>query len=315
MGKKIYFYKLELNDTKTKISYALEVLKQSIIEVIDANATDLGSYKTLDLSIGTDTTMHTMMDVFSYKGDALFCRLSKQKHNNSMLKRNYATRKCSDVLTMPERANNGIEIYTYGMIDYSLGVYAYVKAQSAPDEKIIGNIFTKYNNKYNVDMISIPNKEAINAVYFGNDPKISKIEIQVPVPGADVLQKIFGWNDDEILDAVGKNSIGATITISAPKYGRLVEDEQARGVIDSLRNFKQRFRKIKLTAKAEEIKSKEYDLSEKYFSYEVNITKEHMVDGQRIEYNASEITEIYRKKLREAFGENKDILTSLVNIK
>lgn len=310
--KKVYFYSINLYEVDGERLCPITNLKPILEEIIELHAVTIGEYKTLDLTTVVDEDLHVMMDIFNYTGESLFCRLSKQKPYNSIIQRNYFTSECSDVVPQNERGDKGIEMFTYARLDYSTGILAYVSAQSAPSEKSLIYLFEKYKREYKIELISIPNTNAIQYIYYGENPEISKIELEIPRPNADIMQLIFGWDDDETLAAVSQNAIKAEIVLHSPARECLVQDEDAVNVIDKLRMYRDAYRNVKLTAKANRSRLREYDLYARFFSYPVDIPKYHMVNNRRIEYTIEEMLEMYRQNLNNAFDTNRTILTSLV---
>lgn len=310
--KKVYFYAINVYEANNERLLPIESLKMLICDIINTHSVQLNGYKTLDISTVADDDFHIMMDIFDYENESLFCRLSKQKPNNSILRRDYATSEYSDVFSQNEVGNNGIEIFTYGKLDYRSGLFAYVSSQSAPDERSLLSVFEKYNRAYKIELLSIANPDGINAIYYGHDPQISKIEVTVARPTAEMLDQIFDWNDDEITHAVSQNALTAKLIVSSPIRGKLVDNEEALQVIDRLRSFRNIYNTVKVVAKSQETKLQEYNLYAKYFSYPIDIPKYRIINNKRVEYTLAEITDMYKHNLHEAFETNKPILQLLV---
>lgn len=309
--KKVYFYAINLYEVDGERLLPITRLKPLIEEIISTKATQLKEYKTLDLTTNVDDELHIMMDVFDYENEKLFCRLSKQRPYNSLMRRDYVTSECSDVVSQNEIGNKGIEIFTYGRLDYNTGIFAYVSAQSAPSEKALISLFEKYNNRYKIEMVSIPNTDAIDTIYYGNNPQISKIEIEIPRPDADIMQQVFKWDDPDVTAAVSQNAIKAEIVVYSPVRENLVNNDDAVRVIDKLRAFSQAYKNVKLTAKANGSRLREYDLYARFFSYPIDIPKYHMFNNKRVEYTIEQLVDMYRQNLHEAFETNRTILTTL----
>lgn len=309
--KKVYFYSINLYEVNGERLLPITELKPLIEDIINTKSTQLNGYRTLDLTTTIDDELHIMMDVFDYQNEKLFCRLSKQRPYNSLMRRDYATSECLDVVPQNEMGNKGIEIFTYGRLDYNTGIFAYVSSQSAPSEKALISLFDKYKNNYKIEMVSIPNIDAIDTIYYGNNPQISKIEIEIPRPDSDIMQQVFKWDDAEILNAVSQNAIKAEMVVYSPARENLVDNEDAVKVIDKFRAFREAYRNVKLTAKANGSRLREYDLYARFFSYPIDIPKYHMVNNKRVEYTIEQMVDMYRQNLHEAFETNRTILTTL----
>ena len=310
--KKVYFYSINLYEVDGERLVPFTQLKALMEEIINSHSVNIGNYKTLDLTTAIEDDLHVMMDVFNYTGDTLFCRLSKQKPYNTVIQRNYSTSECSDVVPQNEQGDKGIEMFTYARLDYNTGILAYVSAQSAPSEKSLISVFEKYKREYKIELVSIPNRNAIDYIYYGESPEISKIEIEIPRPNEDIMQQIFRWDDREIITAVSRNALKAEIVLQSPARECLVYDEDAVSVIDKLRMFGEAYRNVKLTAKANGSRLREYDLRARFFSFPIDIPKYHMANNRRIEYTIEEMLEMYRQNLHFAFESNRTILTTLV---
>lgn len=309
--KKVYFYSINLYEVNGNRLLPIEQLKTLIKDIITENSTQHAGYKTLDLTTVADDDLHIMMDVFYYENDMLFCRLSKQRPYNSLISRDYATSECSDVIPQEEFGNIGIEIYTYCRLDYATGILAYASSQSAPSEKALISLFEKYKNEYKIELVPIPNRDAIDAIYYGQNPEISKIEIEIPTPNVDILQQVLRWDEEEIMQTVSNNTLKAEVVIHAPVRKSLVDNEDALSVIDKLKMFRQAYNNVKLTAKANGSRLREYDLYARFFSYPIDVPKYHMVNNRRVEYTIEQLVEMYRANLHEAFMTNREMLVVL----
>lgn len=310
-NKKVYFYQVDLYETNGDNKVDNTKLKEILIEIISNKAVDNDDYLTLDLTIGNDN-MHYMMDVFNFRNDTLFCRLSKQRPNNSMLQRNYQTFQQGAVFDNDEALNNGIELYTYCSLDYQTGIFSIVKALGAPVGNILCSIFTKYNFDYYIKLIEIPNADGINRLYLGEESSITKLEFEIPIPPAEVMESVLGWNEDEITNSVLENAATAEIVIK-PEYRKKLtgETEDTQKVIDYIKEKLSRYSKAKVTGKAVQVKTQEYDLFAKYFSFPVDIPTYHILEGERVDYTLEELVNIYKQHINYAFLHNKPLLKTI----
>lgn len=310
-SKKVYFYQVDLYETQgdNKIEYSK--LKERLIEIIENKAVNNQKYLTLDLTIGNEP-LHYMMDIFNYKNDTLFCRLSKQRPNNSMLQRNYETYLQEAVFDNDEALNNGIELYTYCSLEYATGIFSIVKALGAPVGSVLCSIFTKFNFDYYIKLIEIPNADGINRLYLGEDSTVTKLEFEIPLPPVEVMENVLHWNEDEITNSVLENAATAEIVIK-PEYRRKLtsDTEETQKIIDYIRSKIADYSKAKVTGKAVSVKTQEYDLFAKYFSFPVDIPTYHIVDRERIDYTLEELVDIYKEHINYAFQHNRIVLKTI----
>lgn len=310
-GKKIYFYKVSLMDKNGgEVDY--KNLKPLLQEIIEKNAVTHQTYKSLDLTVSDEYT-HIVWDIFDYQHTRLFGRLSKQQPSNSFLTRDYSTMEKEDVNIVDE-TRAGIEKYTYGVLDYATGIFSIVSALGAPNEKVISNVFWKYNTNYMMQIIPIPNADAISLIYTGDDSMITRVEVEVPLPEAGFLEDVLGWDEKEILDSLGRRNLKLGLSIKpSGKKGRVaIDSEETRSLLDCIFRQMKRYSKARVNAKAKTVNMREYDLFDENFSNPFDISNYHIVERKRIYYTVDELVDLYRNKIIDAFESNKKLLTSII---
>lgn len=313
--KKVYFYEVELFDTKSEVEKDYHLLKEILISIIKKDAKKQNGYSTLDLTLDDDP-LHVVLDVFEYENSRLFCRLSRQKPACVYLQRDYRTFQKSDVLGGENETIKGIEKYTYGYLNYQTGVFSIVKAVEAPSEKALANILVKYCRDYYMKLTPIPNADGINSIYRGEDAQISRVSVEVPVPDAGTLQQIFGWEDKEILEVVSQRAATAVFELKAPaRYVITNNSEDSTRIIDCIYGAMDGYKKAKMRAKAKNIKAQEYNFFEEYFSYSVDISTYHIEDYRRVYFTVDELVDIYRSNLIAAYNENRVIIETITGRK
>ncbi len=308
--KKVYFFKISLCDQNGN-EQDFTNLAPILQEIIENNAVDQGAYRALDLTVGDEYT-HIIWDIFEYEHTRLFGRLSKQLPSNSFVTRDYATLEKEDV-NIPDETRAGIEKYTYGSLDYATGIFSIVSSQSAPTEKIIANAFWKFNRNYMVKIIPIPNADAIDAVYGGENSKITRVEIEVPLPDAAFLSNVLGWRDADVLDALETKNLDMALVVKpVRRRGYVTRDsDETRGLLDCIFERMLGYTKARLKAKTSTMKLREYDLFEQNFSYPIEIASYHTVGRNRVYYTVDELVEIFRNGIVEAFEMNRGLLTAI----
>lgn len=311
MTKKVYFYSVDLVETATRSYQDYFEIKELIVDIINSNAQKYNNFWVIDLTANNE--LHYVADIFSYENDYLFLRLSSQKPSGGYLHRNYATNIPEGVLEGVDEKDEGIEVYTYALLDYSKGIFSIVNQQSAPNYKVINYLFSEYNSKYCMEFKAIPNPDGIERIYQAQEPRITQVEIEVPVPDASTLEKMFGWNEEEIMDIQGKG-LKATMKLSGIDR-RIITDteEESRGLIDCIKNKLATYNKARIRAKAEGIKTQEYSFLEENFSYPIDIPKYEIVGDKKRFYSADEMVSIYKEHLTEAYGSCKLVLHQISN--
>jgi len=308
--KKIYFFKVTLRD-KDGNDVDYKKLKSLLINIIDSNAFERENFKAIDLTV-EDEYRHIIWDVFEYKNSRLFGRLSKQRPSNSILKRDYKTMAKENIGNGDELAG-GIEQYTYGSLDYETGIFSLVGALGAPNEKALSNAFWKYNRNYQIELVPVPNAQAIRNVYEGENSEITRVEIDVPLPDTGILQNVFKWDDKELLNAVEDRNLHAAIVLRPlSRKGKItIDSDETRGLLDCIMKSKGGYNRARVKAKTKTMSLREYDLFEQNFSYPIDIAVYHMVENKRKYFTVDELADIFKQNLVYSFETNRKLLKLL----
>ncbi|MCI6831057.1 MAG: hypothetical protein MR896_03085 [Clostridiales bacterium] len=312
MSKKVYFYKVELFDESNNRTANYADIKSLISQIIDRHASTCSDFKVVDLS--REEQLHYLADIFDYNDSFLFMRLSAQKPTGSYLHRNYSTNIPNELLEGISEDQEGIEIYTYVLLNYQTGILAYLSQKGAPSVSVLNYFFGKYNNSFSLKLTKIPNSRGIELIYNTPESHISQIEIEVPVPSADMLQSVFHWDQNDILDAQTMENLKFTVRLSADKRKMVTQtDQETQRIIDIIKEKLPFYRKAKLRAKAKNIKTREFNFFEDYYNYPVEIPTYKTVDHHKVYYTANEFVSIYRDHLQMAYYESIDILKEITN--
>lgn len=312
--KKVYFSKVELYDSHNrKVEYQrLETLYD---DIINQRSDFHDDYKTLCLNPRDDIFEPKMMlDVIEYKEGYLFGRLSKQKENNALLKRDYDTNEAEDVFSPDEAKMRGIEIFTYFLLDYSKGIFSIVSAQGAPKASIFNNILIEYNNRYHTKFIDIPNDDGIKVLYEAQKPELTGMEFEVPVPDPEYLEGILEINEAEMFDMLNDGVQKVYIAFKPFARNSIEKDEKkVRKIIDILVKNKYKYPKAIISGKGAGIRNQKFDLHAKYFSYPITINRYHKEAGRKIEYTLTELTGQFSYGLYNAYQTNYDLIVALAD--
>lgn len=306
MGKNVNFFTVNLYEAENEESISYKKIKDLLVEIIDENAITHNNFKVLDLT--KDNELHYIADIFSYKEESLFLRVSSQKPSGSYLRRNYTTNEPTDVLAGTSEDKEGIEVYTYALLDYETGIFSIVNQKSAPGYKIITYFFTKYNKNYFMELLPIPNPDGISRIYEAKESKISQVEIEVPVPSAEVLEQWFGWNAKDIMDVQG-NGLKATMKLSGVDRKVITDTEsETKGLIDCIKSKLSNYKKAKVRARASGLKTRDYSFFDENFSYPIEIPSYKINLGKKYYFSADDLISIYHDNLEVAYNDNKNLL-------
>lgn len=311
-AKKVYFYKMILCDKDEK---ELDVgeLRTHLTEIIKHNGYKNGDYMSLDVSPLTEY-LHFVLDVFEYENNRMFCRLSKQKPNSSVIQRDYSTYKKQDVLPSGIEHKKGIEQYTFGILEYETGIFSIVSSKSAPGIEALKNLFERYMCQYKLGYVPIPNENAIDMIYFGNEPEVSQIEVEIPLPSAATLEHVFGWKEDEYLQVLANRNLRLGVTVKGqPRSSIIYGNYESQNIIEKIRENILRYKKAKIKGKVKNEKMREYNFFDENFSYPIDIADYRMKEYERIYYTVDELVEIYKQNLVNAYNENEEILKTIAN--
>lgn len=309
MSKKVNFYTVDLFHSSTDAKCDYKKVKELMVEIIEKNAVKQEECWTIDLT--RDNDLHYIADVFEYEHNHLFMRLSCQKPSGTYIYRDYTTNIPEGVLDGSSEEKEGIEVYTYALLDYETGIMSIVNQQSAPNYKVFRHFFTMYKRQYYIEFIPIPNANGIERIYKANEPRISQVEVEVPIPNAAVLQHMFGWDTKDILDLQG-NQLKATLRLSSLERRVITSSvEETIGLLDCIKTGITEYSKARVRAKAEGIKTQDYSFFDENFTYKVDIPLYEPRSGQKHYFTASELVLVYKDHLTMAYNENSHLLRTI----
>lgn len=310
--KKVYFYQVSIFDKDGEEIQYLE-LKKILSNIIERESHKNGDYFSLDVSSLTEP-LHIVWDIFSYKNQRLFFRLSKQKPNNCLIQREYTTFRKADVLPVGTENKQGIEQYTFGSLEYDTGIFSMVTSKGAPGLNVLSNVFERYQRDISAEFIPIPNSHAIQSIYYGEDPQISQIEIEVPLPSAEILEHLFGWKEKEILNTMFQRNLNLDITVKGiPRSVIAFGSEESQGIINRIISNLSRYNKARMKAKDKKERLRDYNFFEDNFSYSIEVSDYHIVNYERVYYTIEELVELYKQNIVNAYMENKTILKTIIS--
>ena len=307
--KNVYFYELVIENRETGKAIPVNQYK-GIISNIFKNGCVNNS-----IELTYEQTEPVWMDIIEDTDEYLFARLSRKRLNNSIQKRNYKTRKITDVLAPDEVANNGIECFTYCILGYTHGVLSIAKSKGAPGPEAFSMLLAMYNKAYMAESYGIPNNELINELLDGKAPQVNRVYFDIACPGAELLKGLFGFSDDEVITAMSRKTASLVIDVKPDFRDYLIDDPGLISrLIKALRGNQKRYGTIRVSGKKDEKSpQREYDLYEEYFKYHVDIKEYRQEGGRKKEVSKAAILKDYKDKMTKVYDKYKDTILVFVN--
>lgn len=302
--KNIYLYKVVISNTESKKEIELSNYRATIKSITSSkNANNA-------LRIDLNESEPMVMDIIEDNDEYLFARLSKKKPNNTMLKRDYKTLKTAEVLAPDELKNNGIEVFTYCILGYTHGILSIVNAQGAPHTEAFSQLFAIYKPEMSLDTIGIPNSDLIKELCDGKSPEINRIHFDMVQPSPKALEQVFGFNDEQLLGAIGQNTSSLVVDIKPDLRGNLLENKTLICKLIALLSKNQaRFSSIKISGRqSSKAATKEYDLYSTFFKYQIDIKETRQRGGRKVEVDKETLQKDYRSKMMNVYNFYKQTL-------
>lgn len=308
--KNVIFFtvKMESRDTGRKLD------KKDVVEIISKiiskNSIQGPEYNSVDISKAGDL-FHETIDAYVYE-QYFFGRLSRQKASNSVMKRNYKDYIGNDVLENEDEEtilNQGIEQYTYAYINYETMILAIVNTSLAPNEKAFATMINKFTPQYVLVMDPIPNINGVDKFYRGKNQVLRKLQLEIPLPNAEALQQVFGWDKEDIEKAIFEND-NLKINISVGPYNQrgyiAQNDNGIKNLIDIIKSHISVYKKAKLIGKeeTEQTKLREYNFFDENFSFSIDIVNYRVHAGKKVFFSIDELKDQYKDNLIMAYNEN-----------
>lgn len=307
--KNIYMFKVNLHDTQTNQDVPVSAFYNLFQNIFENNCINNA------LNLTYQNSEPVLLDIIENNDQYLFARLNRKRPNHSLQKRNYETYETTDVLLPNEIENNGVELFTYCIIGYSHGILSIVNSKGAPNEGALARIFSMHNNRYSLQTDPIPNQSLINELLDGNSPEINRVQIDIAQPDAQILQELFGFNDNEVLEEVRSNTSSLVFEVKPQMRGALINNPNiVTRLIDAFKTNHNRYNSVILSGKKESgERQRQYDLYEEYFKYPITVAEYHQENNHKIEYRKEEIQADYKAKMISVYNEYKDIILAVSN--
>lgn len=307
--KNIYLFKVVIRDTQTNTEVPVNSFKGLFQEIFNRESRNSA------LKLTYEDTEPMMLDILEDTNEYLFARLNRKRPNNSMQKRNYNTYLTTDVLQPDEIGSNGVELFTYCILGYSHGILSIVNSKGAPSEGALARVFSRYNNRFSLETEAIPNQDLINELINGRAPEINKVQIDIAQPDAQILQELFGFNDAEVLEAVGQNTSSIVFEVKPDFRGALSNDVNViTRLVRALQQNHNRYNSVILSGKKSAgERQRQYDLYEEYFKYPISVNEYRQENGQKIEREKELILRDYKGNMMNVYNQYKDIILAVSN--
>lgn len=305
--KNIYLFKAIIHDTQNNEEVPVTAFRHLFLRIFDAQCTN----NALPLTYMDSEPM--VLDIIDNTDDYLFARLNRKRLNNSIQKRNYNTYETSDVLAPDELGSNGVELFTYCIFGYKHGILSIVNSKGAPTEGALSRIFALYNHRYSLELEAIPNSDLINELLAGRMPEINRVRIDIAQPNAEILQDLFGFRDDEVIQTLATNASGLVFEIKPSLRGALSTDVGIiTRLIQVLKNNRANYNSVVISGKADSgDRQRQYDLYEEYFKYPINVAEYHQQDGRKVEVSKDIIQQNYRDQMMQVYDEYKMVIIAM----
>lgn len=306
--KNVYLFKVVLRDTTTNTEVPVSGFKGLFDEIVARESKNNAIQLTVDHDPET-----IMLDIIENTDEYLFVRLSKKRPNNGMQKRDYTSREITDVLPPDEISSNGVEAFTYCILGYSHGILSIVNSRSAPGEKSLSRLFGRFNNQYVLETQSIPNNDLIKELMDSETPEINRVQVEIAQPDAQIMERILGFDDREILQAVGDNTSCVVFEIK-PEFRQALSSDPnvVTRLIQAFQHNRARYNSVILSGKAsQKERRREYDLYEAFFKYPISVKEYRTEGGRQVEVDKSIILRDYRAEMMRIYTEHKNVILAV----
>lgn len=299
------FYKIILKYEQTKQKVDYHNLKEILNNIIDNYGVTNEKITTIDLDPNIspgEFESKMVLDIFpTTENNYLFGRVCKQKSKSGMIKRDYLTYIPDEVFTPEVAAKQGIEVFSYFLLDYSSGIMVSATSNQVSTKRGLDEIIQHYAPTYELEFIAIPNSDGIQLLYDAGSPQLYRIEFDCPRPSSEYLQQMFGLDETQLLYLASADIDSMQITLKAKRAHPLTrKPKNVRGILDFLRKMKN-MNDIKVRGKSERFNATEFSFYSQYYTYPIDVVKYKILNGTRAECSLDELTENFEIALKLAY--------------
>ena len=299
------FYKIILKYEQTKQKVDYHNLKEILNNIIDNYGVTNKKITTIDLDPNIspgEFESKMVLDIFpTTENNYLFGRVCKQKNKSGMIKRDYLTYVPDEVFTPDVAAKQGIEVFSYFLLDYSSGIIISATSNQVSPKRGLDEIIQHYAPTYELEFVAIPNSDGIRLLYDAGSPQLYRIEFDCPRPSSEYLQQMFGLDENQLL-YLASTDIDSMQIILKPKRAQPLtrRPKNVRGVLDFLGSMKH-MNDIKVRGKSERFNATDFSFYSQYYTYPIDVVKYKLQDGNRVECSLDELTENFEIALKQAY--------------
>lgn len=198
---------------------------------------------------------------------------------------------------------------------YSHGVLSVAKSKGAPGPEVFSLLLAMHNREYAAEYEGIPNNDLVMELIDGKAPQVNRVVFDVARPSAAMLEGMFGFKDDEIIEAMSRKTGSLAVEVKPFYRGYLIDDPGLISkLIEGLRKNQSNYNTIKISGKKDgKGAQREYDLYEEYFKYPVDIKEYRQEGGRKNEISKAAIRDDYKTKMMQLYTQYKDVLLIFVD--
>ena len=305
-NKKVYFFKINMSNSKDDTKCSNNEFKLELLKTIDKNVFEKDNTKMIDLTERTDS-LHTTIDNISISDTNVFMRLCKQRIRAKFAARDYENKEISNVLPGNNERKNGIESCTYSYINFEFGLLEIVASQTAPNETFLRKLFSKYNHQYYIELLPIPSKHSVEALYDSDNPHIKRLIMDVPIPNNKMLATTLGWTDEEIQSVNLNDHLKLSICLEPFDNNRgsfICCDKDSRKLIDIIASKgKKIYRKAQVRGRENTSNLRDYNFFEDNFGFNITINDHHIDNGNIISHSQEILLQNHREEMTKKYNE------------
>lgn len=305
--RNVLMFKIEIRDTANNTNMPVDSFKKLFDEVFNEKCRN----NSMTLTERDQDPM--VLDIIENTEEYLFGRLNKKRPNFSIQKRNYDTLAITDILSPDEVNSNGVELFTYFILGYHHGILSIVDSKGAPNEKALGRIFAIHNSQFQYEAYPIPNRHLLSNLIDGKAPVINKIRVDIARPSAQILQQLFGFGEEEVIQTVQQNTASMVFEVKPQLRGALTNNTKFIGrLVQAFQDNHDKYKSVILTGKKDDgDRQRRYDLYEEYFKYPITVEEYKKEGGREVERDRIHIQNQYRDKMKLAYDEYKKMILAV----
>lgn len=304
--KTVYYYGITITNLVDNTDATADA-KKIFDDIFDENC--IGDGNSLALARGEQKVT---MDIIINNDNYLFARVGKIKSNADMQVRDLTTGERKDVLSDDEIEKMGIEICTYFLLDYSVGIVGFILGQSAPGVNILVNLVNEYCDNYNMSITSIMSNDSVSSL-LKPGAKISKINYSFLIPDPAILSQI-GLDRKIIMEMDDDRQKEVYLTIKCQGRKSLFEGQEKIGrVLAQLKNKVQNVERLSVTGKTTSSSSKSYAFAEELLSFKISFPVQQNDDGIITNSTPEQLAREVFQKMVLLYQEHRENLVMLAN--